>query len=58
MTNFSSKETGPRINHTTYIYVIDPEGRTRGYFHDTLPVEGYVDEIRYHLARFEAEEHK
>jgi protein SCO1 len=56
MTNFSSKETGPRINHTTYIYVIDPEGRTRGYFHDSLPVEGYVDEIRYHLARYEAEE--
>lgn len=55
MTNFSSKETGPRINHTTYIYVIDPEGRTRGYFHDSLPVEGYIDEIRYHLARYDAE---
>ncbi|MBL0936423.1 MAG: SCO family protein [Rhizobiaceae bacterium] len=55
MTNFSSKETGPRINHTTYIYVIDPDGRTRGYFYDALPIEGYVDEIRYHLARYEAE---
>lgn len=56
MTNYSTKETGPRINHTTYIYVIDPKGRTRGYFHDSLPVEGYVGEIRYHQARYEAEE--
>lgn len=55
MTNYSSKETGPRINHTTYLYVVDPTGLTRGYFLDALPVEGYVEELRFHKARYLAE---
>ena len=29
------KETGPRIDHSTYFFVVDPEGRTRSYFHHT-----------------------
>lgn len=33
----SRKETGPRINHTTYVYMVDPKGRVRGYFNHDLP---------------------
>lgn len=55
MTNFSSKETGPRIDHTTYVYVIDPEGLTRGYFIEALPAQEWVKELRYHMKKYDAE---
>lgn len=55
--NFSARETGPRINHTTYLYVIDPEGKTRGYFSDRLPAEEYVKELRYHMTRYDKDRH-
>lgn len=31
------KETGYRIDHSSYIYVVDPKGQTRTYFHHGLP---------------------
>lgn len=55
MTNFSSKETGVRINHTSYVYVINPEGRTSGYFIEALPAQEWVKELHYHMERYEAE---
>jgi protein SCO1 len=42
----SRKETGPRINHTTYIYVVDPANRVRGYFYHDLPPERMEEAIR------------
>jgi protein SCO1 len=51
MTNYSSKETGPRINHTTYFYLLDPEGRTRSYFIHDLTPEEMVSAIRLQLDR-------
>lgn len=57
MMNYSSKETGPRINHTTYLFVIDPDGLTRGYFSEKLPAESYVKELRFHMANYDAEKH-
>lgn len=30
------RETGPRIDHTAYFYLIDPAGKTRTYFQHTL----------------------
>jgi protein SCO1 len=54
MANYSSKETGNRINHTTYFYVIDPDGVTRGYFSDRLTAEEAAAEIRHHMARHPA----
>lgn len=55
--NFSTKETGPRINHTTYLYVIDPQGKTQGYFSDRLSAEGYVKELRFHMERYAESQH-
>jgi protein SCO1 len=30
------RETGHRIDHSSYFYLVDPEGRTRSYFHHAL----------------------
>ncbi len=43
-----AKETGPRIDHTAYIYVIDPAGKTRSYFHHSLPPA----EMAAHMKRY------
>ncbi len=48
-TNYSKKEFGPRIDHTTYIFLIDPSGRTRGYYHHALAPEQMAAFIRKHL---------
>ena len=42
-------ETGPRIDHTTLIYLIDPEGRTQTYFHHALTPAEMVTALRRHL---------
>jgi cytochrome oxidase Cu insertion factor (SCO1/SenC/PrrC family) len=49
MTNYSSKETGPRINHTTYFYLVDPEGKTRAYFYHDLASAQMAEAIQRHL---------
>lgn len=36
---WSEKETGPRLDHSTYFYLIDPEGKTRTYFYHGLSPE-------------------
>jgi protein SCO1/2 len=46
----SAKETGPRIDHTTYVYLIDPEGRTAAYFYHSLPPDEMAAVIRRHMA--------
>lgn len=48
-TNYSKKEFGPRIDHTTYIFLVDPSGKTRGYYHHALSPEQMADFIRKHL---------
>ncbi len=48
-TNYSKKEFGPRIDHTSYFFLADPEGNTRGYFHHALPPEQMAAFIRKHL---------
>lgn len=45
----SRKETGPRINHTTYVYMVDPTGRVRGYFQHDLPPERMQDAMRGYM---------
>ncbi|WP_165937902.1 SCO family protein [Methylobacterium segetis] len=47
--NDSLKETGPRIDHTTYFYLVDPGGLTRSYFYHDQPVERIIEAIRLHL---------
>jgi protein SCO1/2 len=54
MTNYSSKETGPRINHTTYFYLVDPLGVTRAYFYHEATPEEMAGTIRRHLSRQES----
>jgi protein SCO1/2 len=44
--NDSIKETGLRIDHTTYFYLIDPDGLTRAYFYHDQPVEKIVEAMR------------
>lgn len=44
------KETGPRIDHSTYFFVIDPEGRTRSYFHHSLMPTDMAAHLRRHVA--------
>jgi protein SCO1 len=51
MANYSSKETGPRINHTTYFYLVDPEGVTRAFFDHTLAPERMALTIGLHMKR-------
>ena len=43
------KETGPRIDHSTYIFMIDPEGKTRSYFYHTLTPSEMAAHMRRHL---------
>jgi protein SCO1 len=55
-TNYSEKETGPRLNHTTYFYLVDPEGVTRAYFYHTLSPERMALTMRLHLKRYKDEQ--
>ena len=45
------KETGPRVDHSTYFYVVDPEGKTRSYFYHTLSVTEMAAHIRGYIAK-------
>ena len=51
MANYSKKETGPRINHTTYLYLVDPDGVTRAYFDHTVAPERMALTMRLHMKR-------
>lgn len=48
-TNYSKKEFGPRIDHTTYIFLVDPNGKTRGYYHHALAPDQMAAFIRTHM---------
>jgi len=48
-TNYSKKEVGPRIDHTTYIFLVDAEGKTRGYFHHAMPPDEMAAFIKKHI---------
>lgn len=48
-TAMGKKETGPRIDHTTYVFVVGPDGVTRNYFYHNLPPEKMVEMIRREL---------
>ncbi len=48
---YSGKETGPRIDHTTYFYLVDPSGVTRTYFYHTLAPEKMAALLREQMAR-------
>lgn len=54
MMNYSSKETGPRLNHTTYFFLVDPEGVTRAYFYHNIAPEEMAETISSHLKPQEA----
>lgn len=42
------KETGPRIDHSTYFFMVDPAGKTRTYFHHSkTPAEMVAHMKRY-----------
>lgn len=43
------RETGPRIDHTTYVFVVGADGITRNYFYHNLPSEKMVQLIRQEL---------
>ena len=47
---YSTKETGPRIDHTTYFYLVDPSGVTRTYFYHTLTPEKMAAALREQMA--------
>jgi cytochrome oxidase Cu insertion factor (SCO1/SenC/PrrC family) len=49
MNNYSSKETGRRLNHTTHFFLVDPEGSTQAYFSHRLTPEQMIAAIRRHL---------
>jgi protein SCO1 len=51
MTNYSPRETGMRLNHTTYFYLVDPEGVTRAYFYHNLEPDEMAKIMRLHLKR-------
>ncbi len=51
MASYSTKETGPRINHTTYLYLVDPSGVTRAYFDHTLEPERMALAMRLNMKR-------
>jgi cytochrome oxidase Cu insertion factor (SCO1/SenC/PrrC family) len=48
-TNYSRKETGRRIDHTTYLYLVDPEGKTRAYFHHRRAPEEMAASIQRYV---------
>jgi protein SCO1/2 len=54
MMNYSAKETGPRLNHTSYFYLVDPQGVTRAYFYHNLEPEKMAETIGLHLKRQQA----
>jgi protein SCO1/2 len=47
--NYSRKETGMRIDHTTVVYLVDPEGKHRAYFRHDMKPEEMAKAIRNHL---------
>ena len=49
-----AKETGPRINHTTYFYLVNPDGRTVAYFYHDVAPERMATFMQRHMAQFEA----
>lgn len=49
-----SKETGMRMNHTSYFYIVDPQGVTRGYFMHDLEPKKMAETIAAHLKRQQA----
>lgn len=46
-----TKETGMRMNHTSYFYLVDPTGVTRAYFLHDLPPEKMAETMGAHLKR-------
>jgi cytochrome oxidase Cu insertion factor (SCO1/SenC/PrrC family) len=49
--SYSKRETGPRLNHTTYFYVLAPDGRVKGYFYHNLAAEKMVAALRQFMAQ-------
>lgn len=47
---WSEKETGPRLNHSSYFYLIDPEGKTRTYFYHALQPTEMAQILRQHVS--------
>lgn len=43
------KETGPRIDHSTYFFLVDPDGKTRTYFYHNLTPAEMAAHIRRYL---------
>ena len=43
---YSQRETGPRLDHSTYFYIVDAEGRTQSYFYHTLTPEEMALAVR------------
>ncbi len=43
---YSQRETGPRLDHSSYFYIVDAAGQTRAYFHHTLSPEEMVAAVR------------
>jgi cytochrome oxidase Cu insertion factor (SCO1/SenC/PrrC family) len=43
------KETGPRIDHSTTFFLVDPDGRTRTYFYHTLQPAEMAAHIKKYL---------
>ena len=46
---FGKKETGPRIDHTTYVFMVKPGGAVVNYFYHNLPPEQMQALIRKEL---------
>lgn len=46
---YGKKETGSRINHSTHFFLVDPEGRTRGYFYHNLTPPEMAAFMRRHI---------
>ena len=47
--NYSTRETGPRIDHSTNLYLVDPEGVTRAYFYHDVTSRDLARIIRHHV---------
>ena len=45
------KETGPRIDHSTYFFMVDPQGKTRSYFHHSASPAEMAEHMRKTLTR-------
>lgn len=48
---WSKKEIGPRIDHTTYVFLVGPDGKTRSYFYHAMSPANMVAAIREHLLK-------